>query len=55
VTRINALAPQSFGGSGSALVLEATTPMTRPLMDAADRRTGKPADPFGHIWFTRAY
>lgn len=61
---IDVLGPQSLGGSTSALVLAADDPdvlfdqavaagatVLRPLTDEPYGRTGKLADPFGHVWF----
>lgn len=56
--------PQSLGGASSGIVLEvddadaifnqavaAGATVVRPLKDETYGRTGKLADPFGHIWF----
>ncbi|MGQ0550400.1 MAG: VOC family protein [Armatimonadota bacterium] len=56
--------PQSLGGASSSVVLEvqnadaifnqavaAGATVVRPLKDEPYGRTGKLADPFGHIWF----
>ena len=56
--------PQSLGGASSSIVLEvedadaifnqaiaAGATVVRPLKDEPYGRTGKLADPFGHIWF----
>ncbi|MGH2602498.1 MAG: VOC family protein [Dehalococcoidia bacterium] len=61
---IDVRGPQSLGGSSSALVLQVEDPdaifnravaagatVVRPLKDEPYGRTGKLADPFGHIWF----
>lgn len=56
--------PQTLGGASSSIVLEvedadaifnqaiaAGATVVRPLKDELYGRTGKLADPFGHIWF----
>ncbi|HET7853150.1 MAG TPA: VOC family protein [Candidatus Methylomirabilis sp.] len=56
--------PQSLGGASSSIVLEVEdadaifnqavavgATVVRPLKDEPYGRTGKLADPFGHIWF----
>ena len=61
---IDVRGPQSRGGATSALILHVDDPdavferavaagatVIRPLKDEPYGRTGKLADPFGHIWF----
>lgn len=64
---IDVRGPQSLGGSSIALVLSvddadaafgqavsAGATVIRPLKDEPYGRTGKLADPFGHVWFVNA-
>jgi PhnB protein len=64
---IDVLGPQSLGGSTMALVLTvedadaaferavaAGATVLRPLTNEPYGRTGKLADPFGHVWFINA-
>ena len=61
---IDVRGPQSLGGSGLSIILVVDDPDTvfnravgagatvlRPLKDEPYGRTGKIADPYGHVWF----